>query len=158
MSKTCSVVQYTLPYYEFGSALQVARTARVFEEADKYIKARKSPTAEVWRTALGVTEAATYVPHDDYRRPHMWTMPWSTVDSETGNIVRNYRDENTDMVMYRIFVDEQSATEWAEFCSTMGCYDVRIITEADRGVVPGVPSTLADFPTDEQIAPFLWNE
>lgn len=144
-------MQYTLPYCEVGSVLQQTRSTKMFEEADKYIKARKSPTARVWRAAKGIVEADVVDPNtpplmrqwlDDPRRPHLWTTP----------------DIQDDVVMYTIFTDTQSATEWVSFCETMGCYDVRIITEADRGVVPGVPATLADFPTDEQIAPFLWTE
>jgi len=151
MSKTCVMVQYTVPYVEFGSELQQARTARMFEEAEKYIKARKSPTAGVWRAAKGIVEAevvdTTNPPLvqqwiDDYRRPHLWNVPVGQVDT----------------VMYTMFTDAQSANEWVDFCRTVGCYDVKIVTEADRGVNPSVPSTLADFPTDEQIAPFLWTE
>lgn len=145
------MVQYTVPYCEFGSELQQARTSKMFEEADKYIKARKSPTANVWRDFRGINEEEVRDPNtpplvqqwlDDYRHPHMWNVPVGQVDT----------------VMYTIFTDAQSANEWVDFCKTIGCYDVKIVTEADRGVDPSVPSMLADFPTDEHIASFMWAE
>lgn len=146
------MVQYALPYVDPKSSTFKSLSNLILDEADKFIKARKMTKYGVWpRGELG------YLPAEDYRLAPCCSKLENELDAN-GNIVYKHFEPGKDMVFYRILMDQQSANEWMDIVTNLGFHTVRIITEADRGVLEGVPATLRDFPTDETVAQFLWSE
>ena len=151
MSKSYFMVQYALPYVDPTSNTFKSLSDLILSEADKFIKARKMTKYGVWPREY------SHLPADDYRMAPRCSKMDNEIDAN-GNIIYKYFDPGKDMVFYRILMDQQSANEWMDIVTNLGFHTVRIITEADRGVLEGVPANLSDFPTDETVAQFLWSE
>lgn len=154
MSKSYFMVQIVYPPQTMPNAELEEISAA---EADKYIKAGKMTKRGVMDHIRVDSDLYSVPPTDDYRKP-ICNNRIALTFNEDGTAATWGFNPTENQVFYRILMDAESAESFREFCLQYGALAARIITEADRGVVDGVPSTLFDFPEDAHVQQYLWTE
>lgn len=119
----------------------------LLNEADKYIKAGKL-------TKAGAANFGDAPSDLDYRLSAFSNrIPPSR--TAAGDYILGGWDPDQPQVLYRIFVDRDTAQDFINFNLQHGALYARFITEADRGVHPDVPHSVP-FPPYNQIKQYLW--